>query len=92
MVVRNNTRDESHKRSSNRSKKIMAVPHPNKNWRHKGGVWYFVKENEKTHKGDYHRKFLLPALRKWRQSRKKTVKKTMKKKVKTTGIVQVHNV
>ncbi len=74
-------KDDSHdKKSSSKSKKIMAVPHPDKNWRHKNGVWYFVKENVKTHKGDYHSKFLLPAIRKWKQSRKKTVKNTIKDK------------
>jgi hypothetical protein len=78
LAVRNSTKDKSHKKSSNKSKKIMAVPHPDKNWRHKNGVWYYVKEE--PHKGDYHNKFLLPAIRKWVQSREKTVRTNAVKK------------
>jgi hypothetical protein len=81
MVFGNKTKDASHEKDSlKKSKKIMAVPHPDKNWRHKNGVWYYVKESEKTHKGDYHSKFLLPAIRKWRQARKKTIGDKNKKK------------
>lgn len=77
MAMRNGTaKGESRdKKSLKKSKKIMAVPHPDKNWRHKNGVWYYVKENKTTaHKGDYHSKFLIPAIRKWKKSRRRTIK------------------
>lgn len=68
---KNSNRD---KKAHSKSKMIMAVPHPDKNWRHKKGVWYYVKEKEKLHKGDYHGRFLLPAITKWKHSRKNLVK------------------
>lgn len=84
MAVRNKTIvDGSHhkKSSSKLKKKIMMVPDPQKNWRHKNGVWYYVKDNEMAvHKGGYHSKFLLPAVRKRKLSREKTIKDKNKKK------------
>ena len=80
MVMKNKRKDGKidDKKSQNKSKKIMAVPHPDKNWRYKKGVWYYVKENKYKHQGDYHSKFLLPAIKKWRQSHKKIAKRINK--------------
>lgn len=69
-----------HSNEDKKPKQKIAVPHPGKNWRYKNGVWYFVKENKQLHKGDYHGKFLLPAVTQWRQSLKKKLKLRMKNK------------
>ena len=83
MATKNETEkgEIPNKKSQNKTKKIMAVPHPDKNWRYKNGVWYYVKGNkENAHKGDYHSKFLKPAIRKWKQSRRRRVEDKNAKK------------
>ena len=83
MAMNNSTEKgkSQDKMSLKKSKKIMAVPHPDKNWRHKNGVWYYVKENQATaHKGNYHSKFLVPAIRKWKKSRRRIIKDRNAKK------------
>ena len=82
MATKNETEkgEIPNKKSQKKTKKIMAVPHPDKNWRHKNGVWYYVKEKENEQKGDYHSKFLKPAIRKWKQSRRRRVEDKNAKK------------
>ena len=58
-------------RSKIQSARFMLVPDPSRNWRHKNGIWYYVKEMKKTHRGDYDAKFLQPAIKKWKKSQKK---------------------